>query len=321
MNDSPAVILFDSNGNEVTVVNGVIIPVNAKGILVAGSDGTNTRFLSVNSSGNLIVAGIGTAGTPSGGILTIQGVSSGTPIPVSGSFTATNPSVSTIGLAAPASATMVGGYDGANLRSIKVASDGTIRIDPTGTTTQPVSGIITANAGTGNFTVTQATAANLNATVIGTVTSNIGTTNGLALDATVLKLSIAQNAILGSNTQILIGGSVSTSAPAYTSGNINPLSLSTTGSLRVDGSGSTQPVSGSVIQIPSAPVIQKQFDLIAGSPAGSINYIGYAIVGAALSSSVWTINQISFDAAGNPAASLWSGTTAIWNNRTSTIYN
>jgi hypothetical protein len=34
----------------------------------------------------------------------------------------------------------------------------------------PVSGTVTANAGTGNFTVTQATAANLNATVVGTGT-------------------------------------------------------------------------------------------------------------------------------------------------------
>lgn len=41
--------------------------------------------------------------------------------------------------------------------------------------TQPVSGTVTANAGTGSFTVAQATAANLNATVTGTVTSNVGT--------------------------------------------------------------------------------------------------------------------------------------------------
>lgn len=33
-----------------------------------------------------------------------------------------------------------------------MAADGTLRIDPTGTTTQPVSGTVTANAGTGTFT-------------------------------------------------------------------------------------------------------------------------------------------------------------------------
>lgn len=39
----------------------------------------------------------------------------------------------------------------------------------------PVSGTVTANAGTGNFTVVQPTAANLNATVVGSVTANAGT--------------------------------------------------------------------------------------------------------------------------------------------------
>lgn len=112
--------------------------------------------------------------------------------------------------------------------------------------TQPVSGTVTANAGTGNFTVAQATAANLNATVVGTVTSNIGTTNGLALDATVAKLTIAQSTALGSNTQTLMGGSVTTAAPTYTTGNINPLSLTTAGALRVDASATTQPISGTV---------------------------------------------------------------------------
>jgi len=107
-------------------------------------------------------------------------------IPVSGTVTATNPSVGTVGSAVPASATEIGASDGTNLQAVRVfdadtgagtqyvlgtvlrksASGGSVeagtssdplRIDPTGTTTQPVSG---------------------------TVTANIGTTNGLALDAT-----------------------------------------------------------------------------------------------------------------------------------------
>lgn len=42
------------------------------------------------------------------------------------------------------------------------------------------------------------------------------------------------------------GGSVTTAAPTYTTGLINALSLNTSGGLRVDGSGVTQPVSGTV---------------------------------------------------------------------------
>lgn len=70
--------------------------------------------------------------------------------------------------------------------------------------TQPVSGTVTANAGTGSFTVAQATAANLNATVTGTVTANQGgtwtvadsdlqaldTTNGGAVPANVLAIGL-----------------------------------------------------------------------------------------------------------------------------------
>lgn len=49
---------------------------------------------------------------------------------------------------------LIAGFDGTNVQSIRTASDGTIRVDPTGTTTQPISGTVTANAGIGVFNVT-----------------------------------------------------------------------------------------------------------------------------------------------------------------------
>lgn len=52
-----------------------------------------------------------------------------------------------------------------------------------------VSGTVTANAGTGSFTVAQATAANLNATVTGTVTANAGTGNFSVAQATASSLN------------------------------------------------------------------------------------------------------------------------------------
>jgi len=57
---------------------------------------------------------------------------------------------------------------------------------------------------------------------------------------------ISQGAALASNALNLIGGSVTTSSPSYTTGNINPFSLTTSGALRIDGSGVTQPVSGTI---------------------------------------------------------------------------
>jgi hypothetical protein len=44
----------------------------------------------------------------------------------------------------------------------------------------------------------------------------------------------------------ITGGSVTTAAPVYTTGTVNAASLNTAGGLRVDGSGVTQPVSGTV---------------------------------------------------------------------------
>lgn len=183
-------VLYDIDGDPMAVENGTAIPALTSVLVGGGSDGTNARFIKVDSSGNQIMIGLGTAGSPAGGVITIQGDPSGTPAPISGT--------------------------------------------------------VTANAGSGNFSVVQATAALLNATVIGTVTANIGTSGALALDTTLAKLTIAPGTAIGSNTLAMIGGHVTTVSPTYTDGNINPLSLTTAGALRVDGSGVTQPVSGTV---------------------------------------------------------------------------
>lgn len=166
--DSPVVILYDASGNELPVQNGVAIPASTPGLLAMGSDGTNSRYLLVDSSGRPIVAGAGTAGTPAGGVLSIQGVSGGQAVPISGSVTSTVASVGATGSAVPASADQAGFSDGTNLQAARVfdadsgagtqyvlgvglrktASGGSVeagtssdplRVDPTGTTTQPIS--------------------------------------------------------------------------------------------------------------------------------------------------------------------------------------
>lgn len=185
-----AVALYDIYGDPMAVEADTAIPTGTAMLVGGGSDGTNARYIKVDSSGNQIMIGLGTAGSPAGGVLTIQGDPSGTPAPISGT--------------------------------------------------------VTANAGSGNFSVVQATAALLNATVIGTVTANIGTSGALALDATLAKLTITPSTAIGSNTLAMVGGHVTTSSPTYTNGNINPLSLTTAGALRIDGSAVTQPVSGTV---------------------------------------------------------------------------
>jgi hypothetical protein len=96
-----------------------------------------------------------------------------------------------------------------------------------------------ASIGNTSFAATQATAANLNATVVGTGT--------FAVQASIASASAWGVNTLGSTTSGQSGqlalGAVTTAAPTYVTAQTNALSLTTGGLLRVDGSGVTQPVS------------------------------------------------------------------------------
>lgn len=254
--ESPLAIIYNSDGYEVSTTNGKAVSATTAALTIAGSDGTNFRYVKVDNTGVLkvdpsgtttqpvsgtvtvtqstasnlnatvtgtVTANIGTSGslaldatltggtqrtkisdgtnnaaltntTPAGTeqALIVRNIPSGTQA-ISGTITAVqatasnlnvtavasgnfnNASVSATGSAVPALGTFIGGSDGTLLKAVRVATDGTVRIDPTGTTTQPVSGTVT---------VTQATGSNLNAVVSGTITANIGTSGSLALDAT-----------------------------------------------------------------------------------------------------------------------------------------
>lgn len=131
----------------------------------------------------------------------------------------------------------------------------------------------------GNVTVVQPTASNLNANVSGTVdatqsgTWNVGLNAGSNAIGSITNTTFAatqsgswsvglnagSNAI-GSITNTSFAatqstassllnkpyGAVTTAAPSYTNGTDDALSLTTSGALRVDGSAATQPVSGTV---------------------------------------------------------------------------
>ena len=70
---------------------------------------------------------------------------------------------------------------------------------------------------------TQTTAASIDATVT-------------LINAALAKLTISQGAALGTNTVAMSGCSVTTAAPSYTTGTIQPCSLDTSGQLRVTAS-------------------------------------------------------------------------------------
>ena len=296
--ESPVVELYSSDGYELSIQNNNTLPANPRALFAAGSDGTNSRIILMDGSSRQIIAGAGTAGTPTGGVLSIQGVSGGTAVPVSGTVTATNPSVSTTAAAVPTSATFVGGEVQAlqsglttgDLYPLSMTTAGLLRVDGSNVT-QPVSGTVTANAGTGNFTVIQATASNLLAEVggLGAAGSALvgnpvlsagsdGTDTRTLLTDTSGRQIVAGAAAAGSaiaGNPVLVGGSdgtdaralatdtsghmvvvgtasdntanstaklpviaavANTSAPTYTTGDMVPLSTDTSGNLRITGS-------------------------------------------------------------------------------------
>lgn len=164
--------------------------------------------------------------------------------PIGGEFK-TSPTALTTGQAGVASLTahraiMV------NLQTAAGAEIGTsgspVRVDPTGTTTQPVSGTF--------WQTTQPVSIAATVTVTGTVTANIGTTNGLALDATLtggsqqVQGNIASGAT-DSGNPVKVGGVQHTTLPTLTDGQRGDLQVTTHGSLLVTlmGNNSTTPLS------------------------------------------------------------------------------
>jgi len=110
-------------------------------------------------------------------------------------------------------------------------SSGTDSVDVSGSTIT-VSGTVAATqSGTWN---------------INNISGTISLPTGAATEATLVKLPLAQGSTTSGQSGVLVQGAVTTAAPSYSTGQTSPLSLTTSGLLRVDGSGSTQPISGTV---------------------------------------------------------------------------
>jgi hypothetical protein len=168
------------------------------------------------------------------------------------------------GIALPASGGAVAGGTASN----------PVRTDPTGTTTQPVSGTVTVQqstaanlkvdlSGTGaNATALKVDGSGVTQPVSGTVTANAGTGTFAISDA---NLELSQASTTSGQKGPLIQGAVTTNVPSYTTGQTDPISLDTSGLLRVsikdtpqntnafkvDGSAVTQPISASSLPLPT----------------------------------------------------------------------
>jgi hypothetical protein len=226
-------------------------PMQASGGSVTANAGTNlnTSLLALEGGGNLasLVTQLGavtaspTANTIGDRLKTIN-TTLGTPYQAGGAL----PLPSGAATAAKQPALGTAGTPSADVITVQGAASMTaLKTDGSGVT-QPISGTVTANAGT-----------NLNTSALALETGG----NLAAVVTNTNNLALAQASTTSGQKGNLALGAVTTAAPSYTTAQSNPLSLTPAGALRVDGSAVTQPVSAASLPLPAlAATSTKQSD-------------------------------------------------------------
>jgi hypothetical protein len=202
-------------------------------------------------TGSFNVIGTGSAGTPATGVVTVQGIAGGTAIPVSGTITANNASVGSTGATSPTSATLVGASDGTNLQALRTSTT-----TPAGTE----QGLIVRNIPSGTQTISGTVSGSGNFNVVGINSDNTSNTT--------TKLPV-------------LAARANTSAPTWTDGYQVPLSVDTSGALRITGTisapnasigsnGAAIPTSSTLIAASDGTNLQ-QLRSSTSAPAGTEN--------------------------------------------------
>lgn len=152
-------------------------------------------------------------------------------------------------------------YTANTLQALSLTLNGLLRVDGSGVT-QPISAAAlplptgastSALQITGNTTLS-AISVQLPATLgQKTMANSLAVT--IASDQSVLAITgnigVAQGSTTAAELGELVQGAVTTASPTYTTATTNPLSLTTAGALRVDGSAVTQPISAASLPLPA----------------------------------------------------------------------
>lgn len=261
--ESPNVILYDVNGQEMSVSNGAAIPAGTSALMIAGSDGTDSRFITLDTSGRQLIVGAGTAGTSVGGVVTIQGVSGGVTVPVSGTVAATQSGTWTV--VGSGNFTVVQAT-ASNLNATVTASGNFNNASVGATAAAPPADATYMGA-------LATTAAESGLTTGDMYPLNITTTGQLRIDSAYPLATAVATAV--DMTQI--GAVVTTAVPTYTTATINALSLTTAGLLRIDG----------------------VYPLAATTPTSDATFVAGAVTTAAPTYTTGQLDAISIDTTGN----------------------
>lgn len=257
------VLMFNGAGNAPVYGDPIVSGPDAPGVAPTKNpvqiglfDGTNVQRVLGSAAGRLSID-----------------INSAPTITVAGTVTTTPPSNASTNIAqfGGTNISTGTGTGGAGIPRVTVSNDSNVLATQSGTWNIGTLTTITNPVGatqSGSWTVTANAGTNLN-------------TSNLALDATLAKLTLAQASTTSGQSGTLMQGAVTTGAPSYTTAQTDPLSLDTSGRLRIDNSswlGSTAPTVGSKTSTNSLPVvIASDQGAIAVTPAAnsSVNLAQY----------------------------------------------
>jgi hypothetical protein len=277
--ESPIALIYGSDGSsyiETSIRAGIAVPTGQPGFMALGSDGTNTRYIKVSSTGVVIVDGSAVTQPVSGTFWqATQPVSIAATVAVSGPLTDVQLRASAVPVSL-ASTTITG----------SVAVTGPLTDTQLRATPVPVSGTVTANAGTGTFAVSAASlplptgaatettlaAINTKTPALGQAVMGSSVPVAIASNQSVLPINDNAGSLTVDSTQLpaaLVSGRLDVNVGASTTiavtGPLTDAQLRATavpvadggGSLTVDGSVSvsnfpaTQPISAVSLPLPA----------------------------------------------------------------------
>lgn len=231
------------------------VPISATSLPLPTGASTETTLSSINTKTPSLGQAAMAASVP------VVIASDQDPIPITGSITATNPSVDLTGDPAPLYSTLVGGKDGSgDLQALKVSVAGVLSVDGSGVT-QPVS-LASVPLPTGAATEITLAAINTKTPALGQAVMAASVPVVISSDQSPIPIT---GSITASNPSIELTGDP---VPLYStlvggvdgSGNLQSLKVSVAGVLSVDGSGVTQPISASTLPLPTGASTEAKQD-------------------------------------------------------------
>jgi hypothetical protein len=218
-----------NNGSNVTstTVNGTFT-INSTGysyIQISGTGITGTATIAWSATSTL-------GAITNTGAITVQGMAGGTAIPITGTISATNPSVGTNAAAIPTSSTLIAGTNAGNLQPIAVTAGGSISIATANTTATGALGALNAAVSVAMVGLASVGMQLAAGTLVGTITPQCSIDGGVTWNNTYFDLpngTIVSTFVFGSSntatvaTILGVGGAtnVRVTVTAYTSGTAN----------------------------------------------------------------------------------------------------